>query len=196
MHGASMSTSRPATPLIRQGEHQALAAQPVLAMINSATREDPPMRPYPLILAGLLTGCASASNDTRLDDVLSEQFGSELPGYQSALYDLNDDGVDDALIYAQGPDWCGSAGCTLFVLQGSEHAFTLRSKTTIVQLPLRVSAHSTDGWRDLIVHARGAGDVVLRATDSGYPLNPSMQRSATAAELQSSEILLEYPENP
>ncbi|MED5493734.1 MAG: hypothetical protein VYD45_16650 [Pseudomonadota bacterium] len=165
-------------------------------MINSATREDPPMRPYPLILAGLLTGCASLSHDTRLDDALSEQFGSELPGYQSALYDLDDDGVDDALIYAQGPDWCGSAGCTLFVLQGSEHAFTLRSRTTIAQLPLWVSAHSTDGWRDLIVHARGAGDVVLRATDSGYPLNPSMQRPATAAELQSSEILLEYPENP
>ena len=154
------------------------------------------MRPYPLILAGLLTGCASVSHDTRLNDALSEQFGSELPGYQSALYDLNGDGVDDALIYAQGPNWCGSAGCTLFVLQGSEHAFTLRSKTTIVQLPLRVSAHSTDGWRDLIVHARGAGDVVLRATDSGYPLNPSMQRPATAAELQSSEILLTYPENP
>ena len=75
-------------------------------MINSATREDPPMRPYPLILAGLLTGCASLSHDTRLDDALSEQFGSELPGYQSALYDLDDDGVDDALIYAQGPDWC------------------------------------------------------------------------------------------
>ena len=165
-------------------------------MINSATREDPPMRPYPLILAGLLTGYASLSHDTRLDDALSEQFGSELPGYQSALYDLDDDGVDDALIYAQGPDWCGSAGCTLFVLQGSEHAFTLRSRTTIAQLPLWVSAHSTDGWRDLIVHAGGAGDVVLRATDSGYPLNPSMQRPATAAELQSSEILLTYPENP
>ena len=165
-------------------------------MINSATREDPPMRPYPLILAGLLTGCASLSHDTRLDDALSEQFGSELPGYQSALYDLDDDGVDDALIYAQGPDWCGSAGCTLFVLQGSEHAFTLRSRTTIAQLPLWVSAHSTDGRRDLIVHARGAGDVVLRATDRGYPLNPSMQQPATTAELQSSEILLTYPENP
>ena len=101
------------------------------------------MRPYPLILAGLLTGCASVSHDTRLNDALSEQFGSELPRYQSALYDLNGDGVDDALIYAQGPNWCGSAGCTLFVLQGSEHAFTLRSKTTKCSKSTIVSC---SGW--------------------------------------------------
>ena len=52
-----------------------------------------------------------------------------------------------------------------------------------MQLPLAVSAQQTAGWKDLIVHAKGVGDVVLKATNQGYPLNPSMQPQATAKQV-------------
>ena len=84
------------------------------------------------------------------------------------------------------------AGCTLFVFKGSAEGYELLSKTTIVQLPLAVSAQQTAGWKDLIVHAKGVGDVVLKATNQGYPLNPSMQPQATAADLEYSQQLLNY----
>lgn len=42
------------------------------------------------------------------------------------------------------------------------------------------------------MHAKGVGEVVLRATDQGYPLNPSLQPQASAAGLEHSQPLLTY----
>tara|TARA_Y100000815_G_C13235577_1_gene459793 strand:+ start:327 stop:791 length:465 start_codon:yes stop_codon:yes gene_type:complete len=149
-----------------------------------------------LVLTSLLSPLAGAAPDPQLTAALTNLLGAEPPAYQSALRDLNADGIDDALIYPLGPDWCGSAGCTLFVLQGSADGFTLLSKTTIVQLPLRVSSQQTHGWHDLIVYAKGEGDVVLRATEAGYPLNPSLQPKAMDTDLQDSQLLLDYQRAP
>jgi len=145
-----------------------------------------------LATALLLSACTSVAQETPLEQALADQFDAAIPAHQSATVDLNADGFDDALVYALGPDWCGSASCTLFVFKGSAEGYELLSKTTIVQLPLAVSAQQTAGWKDLIVHAKGVGDVVLKATNQGYPLNPSMQPQATAADLEYSQQLLNY----
>lgn len=145
-----------------------------------------------LATALLLSACTSVAQETPLEQALADQFGATIPAHQSATADLNADGFDDALVYALGPDWCGSAGCTLFVFKGSAEGYALLSKTTIVQLPLAVSAQQTAGWKDLILHAKGVGDVVLKATDQGYPLNPSLQPTASADDLEGSKVLLDY----
>ncbi|GGE37390.1 hypothetical protein GCM10007421_09080 [Halopseudomonas oceani] len=143
-------------------------------------------------MALLLSACATGVTQTPLETALVAQFGEDIPEHQRVLIDLNGDGFNDALIYAQGPDWCGSAGCTLFVYKGGAKGFSLLSRSTVVQLPLVVSAQRSAGWNDLIVHARGQGQVVLRATAEGYPLNPSLQPSASAHDLQDSRALLDY----
>lgn len=144
------------------------------------------------VIVVALSACASAESPPPLESALADQFGGDVPAHERAVIDLNADGFDDALIYALGPDWCGSAGCTLFVFKGSAEGFSPLSRSTVVQLPLSVSKQHSAGWRNLIVHAKGQGNVVLKATAEGYPLNPSLQPPASADDLQDSEILLDY----
>ena len=52
----------------------------------------------------LLSACTTGVTQTPLETALVAQFGEDIPEHQRVLIDLNGDGFNDALIYAQGPD--------------------------------------------------------------------------------------------
>ncbi len=97
--------------------------------------------------------------------------------FQHVLIDLNQDGVDDALVFLQGPGWCGSGGCTLLVLRGQGDRFVLQSQITLIQKPFMVADTQTAGWQDLIVQTGGGGypaqTVLLQFDGQAYPANPT-----------------------
>lgn len=144
-----------------------------------------------------LNGCEHKPNrEQQLTAAISEFSGQAESDYQPAFVDLNNDGVDDALVLLTGSDWCGSGGCTLLVLTGQIEplqaglvTYKVVSKSTVTRSPIRVSESVTGGWRDLIVHSGGA-DKWLPFNGQRYPANPSVQSNATATQLESANIVL------
>lgn len=97
--------------------------------------------------------------------------------FQYVFTDLNNDQVTDALLLLQGPNWCGSGGCTLVVLRGQGDHFEFLSQSTLIQPPLMIAETQTAGWRDLIVQTGGGGHppqtMMLRFDGQAYPANPT-----------------------
>jgi hypothetical protein len=95
--------------------------------------------------------------------------------------DLNGDRLQDAIVIMSSSYWCGTGGCTMFVFEGRDQAFSLVSRSTLVRPPLTVSKTKTNGWQDLILEVSGGGmpskTVALKFDGKQYPLNPSDQPS-------------------
>lgn len=97
-----------------------------------------------------------------------------------AWIDLNGDGLDDAIVYVEDPDWCGSGGCTVLVFERMNSAdavemgtFRPAAEVALVQTPIYVSQRRTNQWRDLIVRDE-RGDVrAIRFTGETYPHSPA-----------------------
>lgn len=98
--------------------------------------------------------------------------------YQSARTDLDGDGTDEILLLATAPEWCGSGGCTLFVLAAGDSGLRVVSRTTITNPPIRVLPTATNGWHDLAVVVQGGGGEAqtmrLAFNGNAYPLNPTV----------------------
>lgn len=120
------------------------------------------------------------------------QLGSmrDTNNYRSALVDLNGDGQDDALVMVMGPSWCESGGCTLLVFQGTPSGFRFISRSTSSEAPIRVSNRAVRGWKTLIVHTRGVGDVTMPFDGKGYPMDPSVQFPASTRETVAARVVL------
>lgn len=136
----------------------------------------------------LLAGCSDAA-DKRLATAVGEYTKQSAPQYEHAFVDLNNDGVDDAVVLLRGLEWCGSGGCTLLVLQGDSENYKVISKSTVTREPIRVAESASAGWQDLIVHSAGA-DRFMIFDGSHYPTNPSMVSSASEKQLASATTLL------
>lgn len=110
------------------------------------------------------------------------------PSYRYAWVKLGDGGQTGALVLLDG-DYCGSAGCNLLVLRSTGKGLTLVSSSTICNEPIGVLAERQHGLRTLIVNTSDKGEVLMRFNGSRYPLNPSMQPTASKAQTSSAEIL-------
>lgn len=116
--------------------------------------------------------------------------------YKSALVDLNDDRIMDAIVLFDDPDSCGSGGCSLEIYRGTKTGFEFVSRSTITNEPIRVASEMVHGWRSLIVFAKRKGDVLMRFNGTGYPLNPSMQRNAMPAQVNAAQVVIGTPSAP
>lgn len=104
----------------------------------------------------------------------------EQPLYQYAFYDLNQDGIQDAVVMLRGSNWCGTGGCTVLVFQGMSHEkFQPHSKMTVTDVPIVALNSKTQGWSDLSVYSRGVGQVILKFNGRSYPSNPSLEPKYT-----------------
>ncbi|WP_159713550.1 hypothetical protein [Sphingomonas sp. AX6] len=91
----------------------------------------------------------------------------DLKRYQSASVDLNDDDIPEVIVLAKDRDYCGSGGCTLFILTPTADGCRVVTRMTVTRPPVRVLSTSSHGWRDLAVRVAGGGslqpyDVALR----------------------------------
>lgn len=152
------------------------------------------------LLSGLVVGCSSnvpiettettqppssmdlAGDETLLLALKQAVYLSiqEQPLYQYAFYDLNQDGIQDAVVMLRGSNWCGTGGCTVLVFQGmSREKFQPHSKMTVTDVPIVALNSKTQGWSDLSVYSRGSGQVILKFNGRSYPGNPSLEPKYT-----------------
>ncbi|MGB3510536.1 MAG: hypothetical protein WBA93_15130 [Microcoleaceae cyanobacterium] len=103
--------------------------------------------------------------------------------YKTEYIDLNNDGIKDALVLINIPDWCGTGGCSLFVFQGGKEKFQFVSQSSLINQPFTVNETQTNGWRDLVVEVSGGGakpqTVALKFDGKVYPSNPSLESPIT-----------------
>jgi len=114
--------------------------------------------------------------------------------YFDAFVDLDSDGKAEVVAYVAGPMVCGTGGCPLFVFRQGPEAHELVARISVVQVPVRVSSQSTNGWRDLVVAVAGggipAGNAVLRFDGTTYASNPTVPPAEPVASLEGTEFLI------
>jgi hypothetical protein len=109
--------------------------------------------------------------------------------YIAAFYDLNGDGVPEAVVYLLSNDSCGSGGCNTLVLARAGDSWRVVTSLTITWPPIRVLQSTANGWHSLEVSVGGGGsrsgyEAELRFNGKSYPRNPSVppaRRSARTA---------------
>jgi hypothetical protein len=118
----------------------ALFAAAILAATSAAAQADPRT---PAVMAAVQAQ-------------LKGDFG---PNAQFAITfsDLNDDHHPEAIVHLAGPNFCGSGGCTTFVLTETEAGWFSVGRMTVSRLPIyRLPMHH-EGWFDLGVYVSGGG---------------------------------------
>ena len=139
-----------------------------------------------------LTACSSVPQSaSSLATAVAIVTQHAAPPYQSAMVDLNGDGQEDAVVLLSGTDWCGTGGCTMLIFKNDRGGYLLLSRSTVTRSPIRISPAVTNGWKDLIVSARGQGDTLMQFDGSAYPGNPSTQQAATPAQVAAATIIIE-----
>lgn len=85
-------------------------------------------------------------------------------------YDLNGDSNKEIFVGLTGPYFCGSGGCTQFILNSKGEVI---SKFTVSDYPVVISPDQTNGYTDLYI--RSGGDYrVVKFDGKSYPGNPSV----------------------
>jgi len=108
-----------------------------------------------------LAANASAGAPTALRAAIAEHLkmhNTSLVEFDYALFDLNGDGIRDAVVLLKG-NYCGSGGCTIEIYQGTKDGFRFLGSSPLVFAPIRVSKKPQAGWRTVIVASRYAGNV-------------------------------------
>ncbi len=93
--------------------------------------------------------------------------------------DLNDDHKNEYLIYLQGRYFCGSGGCSFYLLNND---FSINTYFSVTFPPIFRSSSKTDGWHDLILFGDynqdgGIKNYIYLKYDKlkgKYPSNPSL----------------------
>jgi hypothetical protein len=119
--------------------------------------------------------------------------------YAAAVVDLGGEGTDEVIVYLIGSRWCGSGGCSALILEPRGSSFTVITKTTVTQLPIRVLSERTNGWSDLGVGVAGGGIVSgyearLRFNGKKYPSNPTVPPAQRLQKKTEGKVVI--PENP
>lgn len=128
---------------------------------------------------------AAAGPPSQLEHAVLASYPRDVPrSFSYSLFDLNEDGIPDALVMITDPLYCGSGGCVLVVFQGlPDGSFRRVSASTVTREPIRVLKAKTHGWHDFTVSVSGGGVrpclKVMRFDGSRYPSNPSLLACAT-----------------
>lgn len=86
-------------------------------------------------------------------------------------YDLNDDGKKEILVGLTGSYFCGSGGCTQFVL---DNQGAVISKFTVADYPVVIDTDKSNGWKNLFIRSGGKNRIV-KFDGKKYPSNPSLK---------------------
>lgn len=116
------------------------------------------------------------------------------PIYKHAFADLNDDGIDDAVVLITDNQYCGSGGCSFVIFKGVTGGFNVVSSSTITRAPILLLPEKRKGWHTLSVFVAGggakSGKVMMRFDGTEYPGNPSMEPKAKESDLKGAKTLI------
>lgn len=129
------------------------------------------------------------------DDILDPSTS-----YFDAWVDLNHDDRPEVVVYITGRTWCGSGGCFLLVLRSDGASYKVVSTMTLVRLPVRLTASTSNGWRNLSVRVAGGGivepyDAELAFDGIAYPSNPTVEPARPLAPGSVGTILIPSDES-
>ena len=149
------------------------------------------MRYLLLCLSFILLGCSNQPVlKPDLQQSVSEITQESEPLFSTGYADLNGDGLEDAVVFLKGMQWCGSGGCTLMIFENLGDSYQLVSKSSVTSTPISVAKTETNGWKDLIVWSRGSGLVLLKFDGDKYPRNPSLEPSASESQRLEARLVL------
>jgi hypothetical protein len=101
-------------------------------------------------------------------------------------FDLNNDKKDEYFVGFSNPYFCGSGGCSGYILNNDG---TLINSFTITDFPIYITTSSTEKFYDLIFET-GGKFYIVKMKDGRYPSNPSVQKELTGrAPKESTKIL-------
>jgi hypothetical protein len=157
-----------------------------------------------ILATSILASCAdrtapAAQPAPTADEAIASAVRAALGGdlearYFDRAFDLNGDGQLEVVAYAAGPMVCGTGGCPVYVFTPGEGGYRLVSSISVARTPVRVSAHSSNGWRDLIVTIGGGGietaSAVLKFDGTTYPTNPTAPPAEIASGVDGTEVLI------
>ncbi len=111
-----------------------------------------------------------------------------------AFTELNGDRVADAVVMLTDREYCASEGCALLVLRGTAAGFTVVSKSTPANQPVKVATDAHHGWRSLLVWVKGGAVpphfVRLSFGAGRYPADSARQPAAGADQVATGKTLL------
>lgn len=85
-------------------------------------------------------------------------------------YDLNDDGNKEIFVGVTGSYFCGTGGCSPYLLDNQGNVITHFS---VSDYPVVIDNHKTNGWKDLFIRSNGK-DRIVTFDGKKYPSNPSI----------------------
>jgi hypothetical protein len=104
---------------------------------------------------------------TDLDKNFIDSFSRKFIFFE---YDLNDDGKNEIFVGFRGPYFCGSGGCTQYLLDNEGKMIT---RFTVSGYPIVIDTNKTNGYKDLFIHS-GRKDRIVKFDGKKYPSNPSL----------------------
>lgn len=88
-------------------------------------------------------------------------------------YDLNGDDKKELFVGMTGPYFCGSGGCTQYILDAEGNKIT---GFTVADYPVVIDTNKTNGWNDLFIPSNGKMRIIKFDGKSYAPSNPSMAK--------------------
>ncbi len=86
-------------------------------------------------------------------------------------FDLNNDKKDEYLVGFSNSYFCGSGGCSGYILNNDG---TVINSFTVTDFPILVTTNSSEKFYDLLMQSRGVFHLV-KMKNGKYPSNPSVQ---------------------
>jgi len=161
-----------------------------LKLVGAATQKNGVYTCIGLLSAFALTACTPTTEQERnLSTAIAHFSDQKYPAFKYTFVNLNNDGVDDAIVLLQGASWCAADGCVMLVLRGMGTGFRVLSKSTATLENIRVSTSHSNGWLDIIVHSDGA-ERLLQFDGMDYPPDPSILPVASQAQVDAAKIVL------
>lgn len=143
------------------------------------------------IVVAALSGEAFAGPAGDVDAYVRSRL--HVTNYAWAEADLNGDGAPEQFVFATDADWCGSGGCTLFVLTKEAGSYRQVLRSTVTRRPVRLLPTQSHGWRDIAVNISGGGVTpeAVRLSFNGlkYPANPTLAPRLSTATMKASSII-------
>lgn len=110
--------------------------------------------------------------------------------YYEAL-DLNNDKKDEYFVGFSNPYFCGSGGCSGYILNNDGSVI---NKFTVTDFPIYVTTSSSENFYDLIFETGGKFHL-LKMKNGKYPSNPSVQENWKAEAPKESSLVLNIQED-
>lgn len=124
-------------------------------------------------------GTEAATLHASLGNYISARWGppDSETRYRAAFIDLNGDGRREAVVLMDGNFWCGSGGCSLWVLTPRGRSWRMVTQATVMNPPIRLLPSRSHGWSELsaMVDDVAGPDYEARLSVNGR-LNPTVTR--------------------